>query len=159
MKRKFRYAETLEKKVERHTPYISIFNKPLIPEIPYPETISEAEIQAKIWRRLLNHGLDVKLEVVCPSDKIGKLGTRITDVRFDIVIFYEQKAFCVVEVKAHKKRKDRNISYFNRTENSKQAKKYAKYGITVFYCVGDEMVDRTVDRVRNLAKDMFSTMV
>ncbi len=150
MHKNSKYSKRLYKLYDRAKPKPSIFNCPKYKKIEYPREKSEAEIQAILWRRLKRCGLDARLEVSSLMEK-GK-----TESRFDIVVFYEREAFCIVEVKKDSRLYKRGIQ---RIADEKQVKKYSKYDAELFFCVGDGMLDATFNKVKELADELYGSIV
>ncbi len=95
--------------------------------INYPEGLSSREIQAGLWSKLVQSGLDARLEVT-PHIK-GKRG-----VRLDVVVFKNRKAVCIVECKSWSKSYARNYKY-RKAHNTRQVNRYKAYfGLPVFVC-------------------------
>lgn len=160
----------------------SLFNKPALRSIKYPLKPSEAEIQATLWLMFKRNDIDARLEVSDTiENKISKLGSRITQNRFDIVIFRKHQAVCIIEIKKDpdyktrdeikaeykrlaKIRKEgklnsptkmkpsrgtRKIKASNNTRSLDQARKYAKYQVPTFFCVGLEQIKIVHLKVKN----------
>lgn len=103
-------------------------------KIKYPET-SEREIQATLWKKIIDNGIDAKLEV---TDRVKFDGTRsMVQNRFDIVVFLEKEAKIIIEVKKNGKA----------DTLGRQMKKYHMYGIPVLTCLNEKEIDSCFSKV------------
>jgi hypothetical protein len=93
-------------------------------EIPYYESATEFEVQAELYTILKQLGLDVRGEV-CYK-------TKDMQCRFDLVIFRGKKPKRIVEVKAKK------IKHKTCLEDTRQARRYRKFGLIVSFVYGRE---------------------
>lgn len=100
--------------------------------IQKPKTPSEFEIQAELFWKLKAAGLDVHGEVVW--EHRTKQGTikRCEKCRFDIVIFKDGAASEVLEVK------DGKVRHKSGVEQTRQGKRYTRYGVPVTFIYGPE---------------------
>jgi len=90
--------------------------------IEYPKKVSEAEIQAELWYKLREAGIDARLEVK---------GERS---RLDIVIFRNKEARAIIECKSWSVRYVKNQGY-QKHKNTKQLTKYREtFKVPVFVC-------------------------
>lgn len=97
-------------------------------DIPYPKEESEFETQSKLMRELRKRNLDARGEV------------KDVDARFDIVVFKNKRAICIIEVKKDsqfKRRKKIN-------KESLQYLKYSRYNLPLIYCVGRKDLKKTI---------------
>ena len=95
-------------------------------QIPYPKNISEFELQATLFALLkYNYKLDVRGEVIDRSMKSKFRKSGFQTNRFDLVVYKEKKAICIIEVKREGKKY---------SEKSRQYKKYSFYQAELIYC-------------------------
>ena len=90
-----------------------------MPAIQYPRQRSEAEVQAEIYHAFKNAGYDPRLEV--PGSWVNPAG-RIIRVRFDVVVFKDRKALCVIECK----------KTVNPSHRKGQLAAYMQFGVPVY---------------------------
>jgi len=112
--------------------------------IPYPNHPSEREVQAELWEELKYWDIDARLEVIhmIPSlRKKSKQRSKYSKNQFDVVVYKEKKAVCLIEVK----REGKKI-----TKDTRQHRKYSSYDIPLLYCIGSSQIEETVDSVRRL---------
>lgn len=121
--------------------------------VPYPFAYSEAEIQASLWSSLRKVGFDVRMEV---KHQIKPRGTptRQQISRFDLVVYRNKKAFCIIEVKPDKVTKKGAITQ----ANMKQLRKYARYDAELIYCIGRKDIFPTINKVKVLHNKLFSNI-
>ncbi len=110
-------------------------------EIPYPKKSSEAEIQAMLWQKLRDAGLDARLEVS------GVLENKMP--RMDIVVFKDQIAICIIECKSWTRRYSKEF-WYQKMKNSKQLDKYRLFGIPVSICGTEASIPTVCDFVNSI---------
>lgn len=98
--------------------------------ISYPKRHSEFEIQALLFSALQLLGYDVRGEV------------KSSPCRFDLVIFRNKEAICIIEVKKWIKKKT--------PSKTKQYDRYMSYGLPLVYCGHIEDIQETVRKVQEL---------
>ena len=114
--------------------------------IKNPIKFSEFEVQATLYAILkFNHKLDVRGEVHYKMPTYGEL--KASSSRFDLVVFKNGEAICIIEVKNNKKTKI--------NENTRQFKKYSKFGIKLIYCMNMGFVNEVVQEVLEFHKNYF----
>lgn len=102
-----------------------------LPCIPFLyNKISEATIQGELYHKLRKEGITCYLEY------------KYEDCRFDCVIIVGSKVYMIIECKSYKRDSKKPIT------NTKQYKKYSKYGIPVLYCVRWTDISKTVLSVK-----------
>lgn len=94
-----------------------------------PRRIPEANIQAEIYRRLKELGVQSILEYRFKS----------LHLRADLIIIKENKIICACEVKSRVSK--RPMTY------GKQFQKYLKLGVPIFYCLNLNEIDKTIQRI------------
>lgn len=107
-------------------------------EIKYPKRTTEAEVQSELWFRLKNLGLDARLEVK------GKIGGR--RCIFDIVIFKNETPQSIIECKSWSRRYSKERIY-QKYNNTRQLRKYNKFGLPVFLCGRPDNIEEIIDAV------------
>lgn len=105
--------------------------------ISYPNHISEFDTQAKLYCLLKEQGYDVFGEFVI-RDPNGKKGYK--QFRFDLVIFENKEAKCIIEVKT------KDTPEINKEH--RQYKKYSLFNIPIFYCYGDKDINTVLELVK-----------
>lgn len=108
--------------------------------IKYPEKDFEIDTQTHLLILLREMGYDAKQEV------------KFKNNRFDIVIFEEKKAICIIEVKNHKRKYIGSPAL--PSLQTKQLTKYKKMGLPVLLCRNANDMPRIIERVKKL-KDTF----
>lgn len=109
-------------------------NKTLV--LPYPKKGSEAEIQALLWMKLKQIDCDARMEV---CHRVNVNGTTIQS-RFDIVVYKDKKAVCIVEVK-----NGRNLS-----PTGRQMNKYMCYGLPLMICSTENQCDEICRKIKEM---------
>lgn len=105
-------------------------------QIHYPNTVSEFEVQATLWQRLKEHGLDV---VGCVSAWCDDCGPRRTYL--DLVVFNDSKqAVVIVECK-------NTSTGFTLNASSRQLRRYSKFGIPLVKCPNYESIEDSIKLV------------
>jgi hypothetical protein len=108
--------------------------------VTYPEVNSEFEVQAELYCRLKSMGLDVRGCV--PSWCIDY--NEPHKVYFDLVIFDENKtAVVIVECKNWKR------DHEKLNKKTRQARRYAQFGVPVILCSNIFMIPEVSKRVLN----------
>jgi hypothetical protein len=106
--------------------------------IAKPKSYSEFEVQATLYAILkFNHKIDVRGEVSYKMPTYGEL--KASSSRFDLVIFKNDKAICIIEVKNGKKEKQNTTT--------RQFKKYSQFGIKLVYCMNMNFVKQVAQEV------------
>jgi len=105
-------------------------------EIKKNNHISEADIQARLWKKFIDVGIDAKLEY---RFDIILCGQKIQN-RFDIIIFSDKKPV-VIEVKRGDKK-----------AGEKQKKKYESLDCELFYCFGENNISEVFGKVMYFLK-------
>jgi len=108
--------------------------------------VSEANIQAELYLLCRNNGISILLEVTFES------------CRFDALIFHENKAVAIVEIKsygrARMKKDPINGGFFH--GNKRQKVKYLKHGLPLFVIPSKERIfpvfEEIVNFIHNYAK-------
>lgn len=98
-----------------------------------PKRLPEANIQAAIYKRLVDENIECYLEYRIKEFKL----------RADLIVVKNSKIICACEIKSYKTLKNTNT-------NTKQFKKYFKLGIPIFYCSRLEQVNLVTDKILNL---------
>jgi len=106
--------------------------------IKYPTKATEAEIQSTLWAKLREQGLDARLQV------IGTLSNRRH--KFDMVVFRDQVPQSIIECKSWSGRYSKERLY-QLSKNTKQIRKYERYGVPVFVCGRPEQIQTVLTRV------------
>jgi hypothetical protein len=106
--------------------------------IPYPEKYSEFEIHATLYFKLKTH---FESHHYCHSvrgevRKKGHMGSR-----FDLVIFKNRQAVCIIEVKDTRPKKINT--------ETRQFRKYSSFNLPLIYCYTMDDIDLVMDRVEN----------
>jgi len=104
-----------------------------------PRRKSEAEIQAMLWMALCERGYNTRLEVP-QYEKKCRVGDR--SARFDLVVYRENLIPIIIEVKKKKRRTP--------VEESEQFKRYSKYNAELIFCVGEDEISKTLQKVIDL---------
>ena len=112
--------------------------------IKYPGQLNEAEIQAFLHMDLLALSIDSRMEVKYQTQE-AKYKPRVQFARFDIVIFKDKVAQCIVEVKGPKRN-----GKIRATGLQKQLRKYGKFNLPIFTCLGKTEIKKTVIEVQEL---------
>jgi hypothetical protein len=90
--------------------------------IDYPKKVSHAELRAILYVKLLEAGLDARLEVTG------------SHARLDIVVFKERMAVCIIECKSWSLKYLRAQRY-QTAKNGRQLTKYREqFGLPLFVC-------------------------
>ena len=92
--------------------------------------VTEAKVQAELYRLLVNLGYDVY-----PELKYNKM-------RIDLTVYRGDSLLCLIEVKNRK----RSL----KLHKGKQYQKYAETGFPFFYCLNMGQVEETVKIVEGL---------
>lgn len=100
-------------------------------KICYPKKQSEFEIHSRLFQKLLDDGFDARAEVLYIDKKAPK-GYR--QCRFDIVIFENQVATKIIEVK----------NYVKTNFDTRQDKKYSAFGLEIIYCTSIESIEDVI---------------
>ena len=107
-------------------------------EIKKPKKYSEFEVQATLYAILkFNYKIDVRGEVPYKMQSFKEL--KISSSRFDLVIFKNDKAMCIIEVKNGQRAKANT--------NTRQHKKYSQFGLKLVYCMNMTFVKNVVEEV------------
>lgn len=100
-------------------------------KIDYPDHVSEFEVHAELYFELKKiNGIEVRGEV----RSRGSHGLRKskTACRFDLVVYKNKKAICIIEVKGG------IVNHMTTIEETRQGIKYPTYGVPVLVCYGIE---------------------
>jgi len=127
-----------------------IFNKPKRYKIDYPKHSSEAEIQAELWKILKNIGYDVRLEVVHLREKNITNKLKRVKSRFDLVVFDNKKAVCIIEVKKDIPIRNKQLKGAKHHQSYRQIEKYAKYEAELVFCIGERSINKTIEKVEEI---------
>jgi hypothetical protein len=117
--------------------------------IKYPPRHSEFEIHAYLYHRLHSIGYDVRGEVTLylPTHKC----------RFDLVIFHNKEAVCIIEVKdgvfMSNKQEEHHYQQWKKT---RQGRRYRELGLKVFYCRGMERTDFILREIVSFMDNLVS---
>ncbi len=109
----------------------------------YYGKLTEAELQAELYHRVKEAGLDPRLEVkACHTN--GAL------CRFDVVVFWplNHKAICIIECK-----KSRSVK--KGCGGHRQVERYKTFGLPVLLCCRND-IEATLTRVEQCAAHDFS---
>lgn len=103
----------------------------MIYTILFPDRIAEFEIQAHLFSKLIQQGINVRGEVKAEKS------------RLDLVIFNEDnQAICLIEVKSSQRIKKRKY---------KRVKKYENlFGLPVIVCTHQDQIRNTIDQVKEI---------
>jgi hypothetical protein len=102
-------------------------------EFERPKRIPEANIQAEIYKRLKELGIESILEYKFKEFKL----------RADLIIIKNDEIICACEIKSWSKPREIN-------SQGKQFQKYLKLGIPVFYCGRFEKIDYLIKEIIEL---------
>jgi hypothetical protein len=117
-------------------------------EIKKPKNYSEFEVQATLYAILkFNHKIDVRGEVSYKMPRAGEL--KVGNSRFDLVVFKNDKAICIIEVKNGKKVWE-NL-------NTRQHKKYSRFGLKLVYCMNMSFVKQVAKEVLEFHNNFEAT--
>ena len=105
-------------------------------EVKEPDAHTEFEIQAMVWWKLREMGVNARGEV-----KTSYSGR--AQVRFDIAVFEAGRLAGVIEVKANEKK---NVEAWEKT---RQGFRYAQFGVPVRPCCGMVEAMTLIDDARN----------
>ena len=111
--------------------------------INYPDHASEFEVHAELYYELKKiNGCEIRGEV----KSRGTHGLRKTKTacRFDLVVYLNEKAICIIEVKGNE------VKHKTTIEDTRQGVRYSSYGVPVIVCYGFEDVDQVKSYVENL---------
>lgn len=134
----FYIKENFEELKKQQTEIKTIQNFESEYKIDYPKKYSEFEVQANLYAVLkFSYKLDVRGEVA--------IGQGSGKSRFDLVVFKDKKAVCIIEVK-NQKREGLNT-------NTKQYKKYSSFGLRLFYCLNMSFVKPLAEEVLEFYKN------
>lgn len=98
---------------------------------------TEFEVQAALFSSLRRIGLDVRGEVKwCHT---AKKGARRETCRFDLVIYRDDRPVRIVEVKAAP------MKHKDGVENTRQGRRYRRFGVPVTFIYGASDAARFVD--------------
>jgi competence CoiA-like predicted nuclease len=94
-----------------------------------PKRIPEANIQAELYKRLKDLNIESMLEY------------RFKDfhLRADLVVIKNNEIICACEVKSRITQRPIHLG--------KQFQKYLKIGVPIFYCLNQQDVDKTIERI------------
>jgi len=98
--------------------------------LAYPEVRSEFEVQALVYWKLLEAGLDVRGEVAVKGGFDRR--RRESTCRLDLVVYKDGIAQCIIEVKA------RPVLHKTSVEDTRQGQRYPCFGIPVYFVYGVE---------------------
>ena len=101
--------------------------------IDYPLSHSEFEVQSELYHRLKGIGLDVRGCVKSKCEDFGKLRT----VFFDLVVFNNGSATHKLECKNKPGRTSTH-------PNSRQLRRYSKFGVPVVWCYSFDQIEKVV---------------
>lgn len=92
--------------------------------IPFvnPKRLPEANVQAELYSRLRNAGVNIMLEYRCAISSMN------SNIRMDIAVIQGKRIICAIECKSRAKNKHVNIQ-------SRQHHKYLSIGIPFIYCL------------------------
>lgn len=100
--------------------------------IEYPDKVNETELQARLWFKLLDAGIDARLQVKAERS------------RLDIVLFKDRIAKGIIECKCWSKSYIRTQRY-QTFKNTKQYRKYQeKFRIPLFVCGCQASIDPAI---------------
>ena len=94
---------------------------------------TEFEVHAQLFSRLKSLGVDVRGEITYTDIHTNER------YRFDLVIYKNGKAIELIEVKSHP------VKHKTTLENTRQAKKYRRFGIDVCFVYGLNDVDEYIN--------------
>ena len=94
-----------------------------------PRRIPEANIQAEIYKRLKELGIESMLEYRFKEFRL----------RADLIVIKNNEVLCACEVKSRVCK--RPMTY------GKQFQKYLKLGIPIFYCLNLQEIDKIVEKI------------
>lgn len=97
-------------------------------EKPRAGRFSEFEVQATLYTGLLFRSVDVRGEVVKEFPRVK--GQMREKCRFDLVIFYGERAIRILEVKGD------YVKHKNGVENTRQGRRYPQFGVPVTFIYG-----------------------
>ena len=100
--------------------------------IKYPKRINEAEVETILVNKLKS---SLPSEYNIRQQVYGKIGLKRS--RFDIVVFFEEQPYVIIEVKKQKK-----------LITAKQEKEYRAYGIPFIHCYNQSCVKRVVEQIQ-----------
>lgn len=106
-----------------------------------PEVFSESDTHCYLWGELRRLGYNVRSEVKVKTSQ-GK------SVRFDLVIFKNNLAEHIIEVKGDRRK---NVSNW---ENTKQGSTYKKFGIPVTLICGMANAEKFVQKLQTKQKTL-----
>jgi len=97
--------------------------------------ISAGEVQAEVYRQLVNDGIKVAVEY------------KYLDCRFDLVVVKGSQILAIIETKKAPKVNKKYTSV-------KQLNKYSRFGIPVIYTRGLAQVSETIKEVKKILKSV-----
>lgn len=97
--------------------------------IAYPTQATEFEIQAFLYSALMARGVDVRGEVAHRIRRDDQTGRRRA-CRFDLVVFSDGVATCIIEMKAAP------INHRTSVRETRQGRRYVEYGVPVHFVYG-----------------------
>jgi len=111
--------------------------------INYPDHVSEFEVQAYLyWMLKQSTAADIRAEV--KSRGTHGLRPSKTACRFDIVVFKNAVAVCIVEVKSDK------VRHSTTMQDTRQGTRYPTYGVPVVVCYGMNDIPIVISTVQSI---------
>lgn len=110
-----------------------------INNISYPESESEFEVQAKLYRKLVEVGYDVRGEVKAVCEDFG----RRRKCRFDLVVFKNSIPKVIIECK-------NSFSQDFMDIKSRQLRRYSKFALPIVECMNSNMIDEAYEQVEDI---------
>ena len=111
--------------------------------VPAPKLGSEFDVQAHLWSLLRASGFDVRGEVKARAQFDGAKKHHVT-CRFDLVVYQDNEAVLIVEVKA------RPVRHKDGFEATRQGSRYPFFGVPVVVAYGMASADAVVDYATTL---------
>ena len=116
-----------------------------------PSKIGEFEIQAYLYSKLREFGINIRGEVKVHYSSTGTKFDKQATCRFDLAEFREGKLVGIIEVKS-KKIKHKTADGWNGT---RQGKRYKNYGVPVLIVYGLEDAERIVSSAQETGRVPF----
>ena len=107
--------------------------------IIYPDFESEFEVQAKLYRKLVEAEYDVRGEVRAVCEDFGKRQR----CRFDLVVFKKGVPKMIIECKNRSSKDFIGIG-------TRQLRRYSKFNLPIVVCMNSNMIDEAYEQVEDI---------
>lgn len=113
----------------------------IMPTIFYPKRSSEFEVQAKVWSKLLDLGMDVR---GCVPAEVEDFGRR-HKVYFDLVVFSDHRTpICIIECK------NKSCDAPFQGLRGRQYRRYSAFAIPIVVCDREQAIESAINKVIEL---------